>query len=90
MEGQTDPSYKALAEQQNTTKKWESIAKTDMKNGVGVKISRYGEGMNAYVKYPDHWLDYGDERYESKNWQGLTQSQFTGEKQKLSFLRRPR
>ena len=71
VEGQTDPSYKALAEQTKYDKNWESVAKTDMKNGVGVKISRYGEGMNAYVKYPDHWLDYGDERYESKNWQQL-------------------
>eukprot|EP00944_MAST-04C_sp_MAST-4C-sp1_P015708 g15708.t1 len=58
VEGQTDPSYKALAEQTKYDKNWESVAKTDMKNGVGVKISRYGEGMNAYVKYPDHWLDY--------------------------------
>ena len=85
VEGQTDPSYKALAEQTKYDKNWESVAKTDMKNGVGVKISRYGEGMNAYVKYPDHWLDYGDERYESKNWQGLTQSQFTGGETKTEF-----
>jgi hypothetical protein len=85
VEGQTDPSYKTLAEQTKYDKNWESIAKIDMKNGVGVKIRRYGEGMNAYVKYPDHWLDYGDERYESKNWQGLTQSQFTGGETKTEF-----
>ena len=85
VEGQTDPSYKALAEQTKYDKNWESIAKIDMKNGVGLKIRRYGEGMNAYVKYPDHWLDYGDERYESKNWQGLTQSQFTGAETKTEF-----
>ena len=85
VEGQTDPSYKALAEKTKYDKNWESIAKVDMKDGVKVQVSRYGEGLNAYVKYPEHWLDYGDERYYPKNWQGVTASQFTGTEYKTEF-----
>ena len=85
VEGQTDPSYKALAEQSKYDKNWESVAKIDMKDGVKVQVARYGEGFNAYVKYPEHWLDYGDERYYPKNWQGVTASQFTGTESKTEF-----
>ena len=56
-----------------------------MKDGVKVKVARYGEGFNSYVKYPDHWLDYGDERHYPKNWQGITASAYTGSESKTEF-----
>ena len=63
VEGQTDPSYKALAEQSKYDKNWESVAKIDMKDGVNEveEVDKVDEinGVNQVDEFDEYDQDTG-------------------------------